>query len=130
MTIAQIKAQAANHQKLVNKLVCIKNAFFTGKSEGDNLTDSELIFAPSTNGAGYPQLRDINDGTGEISIATSEYAKFASYPIPASTYRGDITVIVGWYRNYTDAAGAWQLTLRTIDDLGKGFETYKANIQK
>ena len=130
MTIAQIKAQAANHQKLVNKLVCIKNAFFTGKSEGDNLTDSELIFAPSTNGAGYPQLRDINDGTGEISIATSEYAKFASYPIPASTYRGDITVIVGWYRNYTDAAGAWQLTLRTIDDLGKGFETYKAKIQK
>jgi len=130
MTIAQIKAQAANHQKLVNKLVCIKNAFFTGKSESDNLTDSELIFAPSTNGAGYPQLRDINDGTGEISIATSEYAKFASYPIPASTYRGDITVIVGWYRNYTDAAGAWQLTLRTIDDLGKGFETYKANIQK
>jgi len=128
MTIAQIKA--SNHTKLVNKLVCIKNAFFTGKSDKGNLTDSELIFAPSTNGAGYPQLRNINDGTGEISIATSEYAKFANYPLPASTYRGDITVIVGWYRNYTDAAGAWQLTLRTINDLGKGFESYKAKIQK
>jgi len=75
-------------------------------------------------------LRNINDGTGEISIATSEYAKFANYPLPASTYRGDITVIVGWYRNTTKDNGTWQLTLRTINDLGKGFESYKAKIQK
>ena len=41
---------------------------------------------------------------------------------------GNITVIVGWYKNYTDAAGVYQLTLRTLDDLGKGFETYLSNI--
>ena len=110
---------------LVNKLVCIKNVYFTGKGAGKSLTDAQMIFAPSTDGAGYPQSRDITDNTGTIIIATSEYAKFASYKLPASTYKGNITVIVGWYKNYTDAAGDWQLTLRTISDLGKGFEGYR-----
>ncbi len=128
MTIAQIKA--ADYNKLVNKLVCIKNAYFTGEDDGTPLSDNNMIFAPSTNGAGYPQSRDITDGTGTTVIATSEYAKFASYKLPASTYRGNITVIVGWYKNYIDASGTWQLTLRTINDLGAGFDGYRAQLTK
>ena len=124
MTIAQIRAKASVRNTFINKLVCIKNAYFTGASVGVPLSGSDLIFAPSTNGIGYPQSRDITDGTGTIVIATSEYAKFASYQLPTSNYRGDITVIIGWYRNYTSQTGDWQLTLRSITDLGKGFEGY------
>lgn len=127
MTIAQIKA--SDYTKLVNKLVCIKNAYFTGFDGGNKpLSGETMIFAPSTNGVGYPQLRNISDGTGTISIATSEYARFANNPLPTSNYRGDITVIVGWYKNYTNAAGVWQLTLRTLGDLGKGFEPYLSSV--
>lgn len=127
MTIAQLKA--SDYNKLVNKLVCIKNAYFTG-FDGNNkpLSAENLIFAPSTGGVGYPQLRNITDGTGTVAIATSEYARFATKPLPPSNYSGDITVIVGWYKNYANAAGVWQLTLRTLGDLGKGFEPYLANI--
>lgn len=123
MTIAQIKT--SSYKTLMYKLVCIKNAYFTGfDGDGNALTGDNLIFAPSTNGGGYPQLRTINDGTGEISIATSEYAKFASQPLPTSNYRGNITVIIGWYKNSTKYAGVWQLTLRSLGDLGTGFEDY------
>ena len=87
-----------------------------------------MIFAPSTGGVGYPQLRNISDGTGDIAVATSEYAKFATKPIPPSNYSGNITVIIGWYKNYADAAGVYQLTLRTLGDLGKGFEPYLTSV--
>lgn len=127
MTIAQINAIKTDTEvtKLVNRVICIKNAYFTG-FDGNNkaITGENLIFAPSTNGVGYPQLRMINDGTGNVAIATSEFAKFATKPLPTSNYRGNITVIVGWYKNYTDAAGVWQLNMRTLGDLGKGYETY------
>ena len=127
MTIAQIKA--ADYTKLVNKLVCIKNAYFTGFDGNKKALSAEnMIFAPSTGGVGYPQLRNISDGTGDIAVATSEYAKFATKPIPPSNYSGNITVIIGWYKNYADAAGVYQLTLRTLGDLGKGFEPYLTSV--
>jgi len=139
MTIAQIKATGA---PCINKLVCIKNAYFTGKGSNYNLpsliTDAELIFAPSTNGVGYPQTREIQDGTGSIFIATSEYAKFATYALPPSSNRGNITAIVGWYNDKLPAINPsiltneiyYQLTLRSLADLGKGFESYHAQINK
>ena len=131
MTISQIRAISIDKRDtLINKLVCIKNAYFTGASAGVSLSGSDLIFAPSTNGAGYPQSRDITDGTGTIVIATSEFAKFAQYALPSSMYRGNITVIVGWYRNYMDTSGDWQLTLRGMFDLGKGYEGYHTQINK
>ncbi|MFV0391761.1 MAG: DUF5689 domain-containing protein [Paludibacteraceae bacterium] len=123
MTIAQINT--AKYDTLVNRLICIKNAYFTGfDGNSKPLSGENLIFAPTTNGVGYPQLRMINDGTGNIAIATSEYAKFASKQLPTSNYKGNITVIVGWYKNYVDATGVWQLNMRTLGDLGKGFEEY------
>ena len=139
MTIAEIRNAGAS---LVNKLVCIKNAFFTGNGADYNqpvpISASDMIFAPSTNGIGYPQSREIQDGTGSIFVSTSEYAKFASYKLPASSYRGNITAIVGWYNDKSPADNPdklvtkiyHQLTLRSISDLGKGFEEYQKSIAK
>jgi hypothetical protein len=131
MTIAQIKAAGSS---VVNKLVCIKNAYFTGKGANfglpSTISAAEQIFAPSTNGIGYPQSREITDGTGSVFVSTSEYSNFANKKLPASTYVGNITSIVGWYNDKDVTLSTtkiyWQLTLRSINDLGKGFEGYRA----
>ncbi|MBP1663734.1 MAG: hypothetical protein H6Q19_874 [Bacteroidetes bacterium] len=131
MTIAQIKAAGP---ALYNKLVCIKNAFFTGRGAYSGkptaITDAEMIFAPSTNGVGYPQSREIQDGTGSIFVSTSEYSKFANKHIPVSNLKGNITALVGFYNDKDATLSAskiyHQLTLRSISDLGKGFEAYHA----
>lgn len=108
-----------------SRIVCIKNAYFTGyDGDGNALSGNDLIFAPSTLGFGYPQSREIKDGTGAISISTSEYAKFAKQPMPESTYSGNITAIVGWYRDKASNSGDIQLTIRGLNDLGKGYEAY------
>ncbi len=123
LTIAELLSAGS---AWVNKIIVIKNAYFTG-FDGTNkaLSSESLIFAPSTGGIGYPQLRQIKDDSGAtVSIATSEYAKFALQPIPYTNYKGDITVIIGWYKNYADKLGDWQLTLRTLGDLGEGFDGY------
>lgn len=124
MTIAEILA--APRANMDYRLVCIKNAWFTGKGfdRGAPVTIAESlkIFAPGTEGIGYPQSREIQDGTGSIAISTSEFAKFAQKRLPASTYKGDITVIVSWYNS--GSTGNYQLTLRTLGDLGTGFDGY------
>ena len=131
MTLAQIKAAGAS---VYNKLVCIKDAWFTGRGanfgEPANINNpADRIFAPSTNGIGFPQSREIQDGSGvSMFISTSEYAKFANNRIPASDIKGNITAIVGWYNDRDTSLDAkkiyHQLTLRTLSDLGKGFESY------
>jgi hypothetical protein len=139
MTIAQIRNAGSS---IINKLVCIPNAFFTGKGADYGLpatiTTEELIFAPSTNGVGYPQSREIQDGTGSIFISTSEYSKFATFKLPPSSNRGYITAIVGWYNDKKVGVSPsnptteiyHQLTIRSLGDLGKGFESYHADINK
>jgi hypothetical protein len=139
MTIAQIKAAGAS---AFNKLVCIKNAFFTGNGADYNLpvslTAEELIFAPSTNGIGYPQSREIQDGTGSIFVSTSEYSKFATTKLPDSSNRGNITALVGWYNDKAPGVNPsqstskiyHQITIRSLSDLGKGFEKFHAEVDK
>lgn len=136
MTIAQIKAAGMS---VVNKLVCIKNAFFTGKGADYGLPapilkETDFIFAPSTGGIGYPQSREIQDGTGSVFISTSEYAKFATFKLPDSSNRGNITAIIGWYNDKDFPASSskiyHQLTIRGLGDLGKGFENYHNSIKK
>ncbi|MEI8086163.1 MAG: DUF5689 domain-containing protein [Paludibacter sp.] len=130
MTIAQIKAAGTS---IFNKLVCIKNAFFTGNGAYSGkpiaISAAELIFAPSTNGVGYPQSREIQDGTGSIFVATSEFANFANKKLPSSMYKGNITAIVGWYNDKDVSINSskiyHQLTLRSLNDLGKGYEGYQ-----
>lgn len=135
LTIAQIRA---SRDEMMNKLVVIKNAFFTGNGSNSQkrpvrLTDAELIFAPSTNGVGYPQSREIQDGTGSIFVSTSEYAKFATKVLPTSGHRGHITALIGWYNDKDEVLYSssiyHQLTIRTLSDLGKGFEAYHQSIK-
>lgn len=133
MTIAEINSYATKHNELDWKLIAIKNAYFTGKGanygQPSTISDAEKIFAPSTNGVGFPQSREIQDGTGSYTfVATSEYSRFARYPIPASSYTGTITCIVSWFQGRPNDRGVFQLTLRTINDLGTGFEEYLESV--
>lgn len=115
-----------------NKLVCIKNAYFTGMGanfgQPASIPNDQKIFAPSTNVIGYPQSREIKDPTGSIFVSTSEYAKFANKPLPPSSSVGYITAIVGWYNDRDETLSSskiyHQLTLRSLNDLGTGFEEY------
>jgi len=134
VTIAQIlSGGTAMH----SKLVCIKNAYFTGNGAdyGQPLIIAEAlqIFAPPTNGIGFPQSREIMDGTGSVFIATSEYSKFATYKLPAATLKGNITAIVGYYNDkdaIIDGSKIYhQLTIRSLNDLGKGFERYHQGLK-
>ena len=137
MTIKQILD--ANKEVISYRLVYIKNAHFTGNGEwisGNNFTtlsEVEKIFAPGTGGLNYPQSREINDGTGSIHISSSEFAKFSKHLLPASSHVGDITAIVGWYNNrdmslVSNKTKYYQLTMRTLGDLGKGFEGYLESV--
>lgn len=93
-------------------------------------------FAPATYDSskkyniGFPRSREIADDSGNttsISISTSEYARFADHRLPVfgSDNRGDITAIVGWFKDNEADDGSWQLTIRSLDkpfaDL-EGFE--------
>ncbi len=130
MTIAEILS--APREEINYRLICIKDAWFTGRGANFNqpsdIPDDEKIFAPGTDGIGFPQSREIQDGTGSIFVATSEYSKFADKPLPASNYVGNITAIVSWYNGSDNNPSApsifYQLTLRSLEDLGKGFEGY------
>lgn len=131
MTISEILA--APRESMHYRLVCIKNAWFTGKGFDyglpATLPEKDKIFAPGTGGIGYPQSREIQDGTGSTVVATSEFAKFAQHRLPAATYKGNITVIVSWYRDKETTAGNYQLTIRTLGDLGKGFDGYLSSVK-
>lgn len=130
MKISEILA--APRETMHYKLVCIKDVWFTGKGYDYGkpavIPEKDKIFAPGTGGIGYPQSREIQDETGSIVVATSEFAKFAQRPLPASTYKGNITVLVSWYRDKEANAGNYQLTLRTLGDLGSGFNGYLTSI--
>jgi hypothetical protein len=129
VTISQILTGGTS---MHGKLVCIKNAFFTGKGADYGkplaIVDALKIFAPTTNGVGFPQSREIQDGTGSVFIATSEYSKFATRRLPDATMKGNITAIVGYYNDKDatiDPSKIYhQLTLRALSDLGTGFERY------
>lgn len=127
MTISQIKS---SDRSVHSKIVCIKDVRFNGYGEVNftykSLATNERFFGlPKPNITGVPIAREIEDRNGnKIYISTSEYVKFATAPIPANNVYGDITVIVGWYRDKEMNTGSWQLTVRSLDDLGRGFESY------
>ena len=131
MTIAQILA--ADPDTIFHRLVYIRNVHFTGRGDDGVLSVADRIFAPSTNGVGFPQRRQISDGTGSMNIATSEFALFALQPLPLPTDTGSITAIIGWH-NTSDRVlsvnrqNYYQLTIRTLSDLGEGFERYLESI--
>ena len=140
MTIAQIKSYASHHHDIDWQLIKIKNVFFNQQGDAvssSNQPSDRIIFAPSTDEVddgidyhiGYPQAVQIQDESGQtIEICTSEYARFANTTIPAASYKGDITCIVSWYQSRPGFSGSFQLTLRSLQDLGRGFEGYLQSV--
>ncbi len=133
MTIDEIKA---SNRSVHSKIVCIKNIKFNGYGEVNFtyklLSDTEKFFGlPKPTIVGVPISREIEDSKGnKIFVSTSEYARFANKPLPNNDEFGDITVIVGWYRDKAINNGNWQLNMRSIEDLGKGFEPYHSRQKK
>lgn len=99
LTIAQLLASGNNN---LNKLVRIKNVSFTNAGR-------QTFGMEGTN----VRTQAMSDGTGTTNIGTSQYAQFAHTNLP--TGRGDIVVIVSKFNT------TWQLTLRSLKDLGDGF---------
>ncbi|NLI72431.1 MAG: hypothetical protein GX361_06820 [Bacteroidales bacterium] len=128
ITIGELKK---SDYTMHSRLVRLKNAYFTGRGQVNfntvKLAPEYLFFGlPKPDIMGVPISREISDGTGTIYLSTSEFARFASAPLPPSSMKGEIVVIVGWYADnarYYDA-DSWQLTLRSLQDLGTGFEAY------
>lgn len=128
MTIKEILDSDVSVQ---GRLVKINNCYFTQHGADRNkptpkpLPIGERIFAPSTGGIGYPQSREVKDGTGSIFVSTSEYARFADVKIPAEDKVGTITAIVGYYNDKDVTPDPtkiyYQLTLRSLADLSEGF---------
>lgn len=130
ITIDDLPSNTADYMtvaKWAGRLVRIENVYFT-RQEFDygkpaDLEGDDLIFAPSTNGIGYPQSRIFalaSDPTKYSAIGTSEYAKFAYAALPTSDYVGSIT---GFISYYWDKGGSspdgdeWTLVLRSLDDV-------------
>lgn len=146
-----IKELLAKDSTYYGRLVCIKNAEFTNKNDNgktlgqrdplvilneknvdDGIYELNPIFAPSTYSTtkkyniGYPVSRGIKDATGTCFISTSEYANFAETLIPKIGDVGNITAIVGWFKDKNNTSstenGKIQLTIRALSDLD-GFES-------
>lgn len=130
VTISEILS--STKEEMDGRLVCIKDVFFNQKYEdrgtlkdltnGDPSSDSNAnVFAPTTNFLNFPQGRAIEDAEGKvILVSTSEYAKYANMYIPEAQYVGNVTGIVGFYRDnakYGEDDFCWSISLRSLKDL-------------
>ena len=98
-------------RKWDGKLIRVSGVYFTGEysnygtpatcTTGDPQTDGNAnVFAPTTNGIGYPQSRIIKDADEVMSlVSTSEYAKYSHFFLPESRFVGTITGILGFYHD-------------------------------
>ena len=143
MTIDEFPAIDADFMtiaKWAGRLVRIDNVYFTrqeyNNSKPADLDEADKIFAPSTNGIGYPQSRIFalqSDPKKISAIGTSEYAKFADAPLPASDYVGSITGFISYYWDKGDSSpdgDEWTLVLRSLDDVrlqNASGETWRAD---
>ena len=112
-----------------SRIVLIRDVYFTGQgwervqgvAKPVDLSEANKIFAPTTNGIGYPQSRVISDGTDVAVIATSEYARFCNVKLPPPSYKGNIIAIIAYYNdrygNTPEGQNPVQLTLRSLEDL-------------
>lgn len=130
MTIDEFPSNTADYMtvaKWAGRLVRIENVYFT-RQEYDygkpvDLEGDDMIFAPSTNGIGYPQSRIFalaSNPTKYSAIGTSEYAKFAYAPLPTTDYVGSITGFISYYWDKGGSApdgDEWTLVLRSLDDV-------------
>ncbi len=138
------KKDLTANRKLDAMLVKIENVYFTGEYEnngslfpchqyaggtlagdtiiGDPESDGNAaVFGPTTYNVGYPQSRVISDGSNKTLVSCSEYAKYAHFLLPASSYKGTIYGILGFYADNAKYATAssldgyeWSITPRHI----------------
>ena len=100
----------------------------------DIATPDDYIFAPTTDGIGYPQSRAFTNGVDTMCIGTSEYAKFAQAPLPGyrrtesggieadgKTYKGKLYGFISYYNDKatnTIDGDEWSITLNGLDGIG------------
>lgn len=85
-----------------------------------NPPDLKGIFAPSTNGVGFPQSRVVKNASGTwMSVGTSEYAKFADAALPAIEYKGKLYGFISYYHDNGkyEPSNQWTIVLRSLDDV-------------
>ncbi len=111
MTIPQMRQEEQeNLQGLCGRLVRIKNVHFTSEYYDTNgkpqpcddkdprVSQNAAVFAPTTDFINFSQGRIFKDEDGnDLSVSTSEFAKFAYYKLPDEQYVGDVVGIVGYY---------------------------------
>lgn len=155
MTIAQIKATADDYKeiaKLTSRLVRINGIHFvpyTWSTQGalttlsgsfDCANDGDAnVFAPTTNGIGYPQSRcfstdaDSITAPNSLALGTSEYAKFACSPLPSDEYWGSITGFISYYwdngRYSAVNDKVWSIVINGLESLSlkSGDEEWRAD---
>lgn len=129
-------------RKLDGRLVRIKDVHFTltydslAKECDCNLYDPEVsttlgnpeedqyaaTFGPTTGNVGFPQSRYVKDANEsyKVLVATSEYARYAYYYLPAPKYVGSITGVLGYYMDngrYDPDGGEWSITPNNLGDI-------------
>ncbi len=155
MTIAEIKATANDYKeiaKLSSRLVRINGVSFvpytwnndalkelSGTIDCDNDGDAN-VFAPTTDGRGYPQSRLFTCGRVDsvlavecLALGTSEYAKFACATLPRKTYKGSVTGFIsyywdnGSYQAYNNKV--WSIVINGLESLSlkSGDEEWRAD---
>ena len=131
MTIEEIKATTDNFRDvsyLASRFVELEGVsnslYFTqeGVEYGSPvaLEEVDCIFAPTTNGIGYPQSRIVKNSSGTwMSVGTSEYAKFADAKLPPVEYKGKLYGFISYYHDNGKYAPSnqWTIVLRSLDDV-------------
>jgi len=79
-------------------------------------------FGPTTGNVGFPQSRYVKDDNEsyKVLVATSEYARYAYFYLPAPKYKGSITGVLGYYMDngrYDPDGGEWSITPNNIDEI-------------
>jgi hypothetical protein len=130
MTIEEVKAVSDGYRDIStlasrfveletgNTLYFSQQGFDFGKLV--DLEETERIFAPSTDGVGYPQSRVVKNASGTwMSVGTSEYAKFADAALPAIEYKGKLYGFISYYHDNGkyDPSNQWTIVLRSLDDV-------------
>ena len=143
MTIEQVKAVSDNFRDisyLASRFVELEGVsnslYFTqeGVEYGSPVALEEIdcIFAPTTNGIGYPQSRVVKNSAGTwMCVGTSEYAKFADAKLPPVEYKGKLYGFISYYHDNGEYAPSnqWTIVLRSLDDvqLSNGVQNWRAD---
>ncbi len=142
MTISEIKATADDYKeiaKLSSRLVRINDIHFVPYTWNYNVLQAlsgsincaddgnANVFAPTTEGVGYPQSRcfttetDTTTAENSFAIGTSEYAKFACAMLPGDEYWGSVTGFVSYYydngKYSVNPNSVWTLVVNGLESL-------------